>query len=198
MRIIQSSGYIDEETKTSFDPNHHDPLEHPRPFKYENIILPPFWYSSLHHKQFEKKRKHRKQEGSISKSDLTTMISKSWREIDPEVLAYCEKLHKIEKASAAEREVASKISDATVSRESTPESSVVWPASLGRSQETKRKAVPMEISSSNAVTNSPAGRVAERVCVSSTLQSIDDELDSLDDFTFDDDGFRFDFSQDVV
>ena len=197
MRIIQSSGYIDDETKTGFDPNHHDPLEHPRPANYANLTLPPFWYSSVHHKDFEKKRKHRKQEGSISKTDLTTMISKSWRKIDPEVLAYCEKLHKLEKSTAAKREVASKNSEVAQSEESTPESSVVWPASMRRSKQGTCTAVPMEISSSNPVEGMPMDRAQKKTHVSSSLQSTLDELDDFGDFTFDDEGFRFDFSKGI-
>jgi hypothetical protein len=97
MRILQEKGVIDDKTKASFDPNHYDPLEHPIPSKYKGVTLPPYWYSSLHQKELEKKRKHRKQEGSISKSALTAMISKGWSEIDPETKQYCEKLAEAEK-----------------------------------------------------------------------------------------------------
>jgi hypothetical protein len=97
MRILQEKGVIDDKTKASFDPNHYDPLEHPIPSKYKGVTLPPYWYSSLHQKELEKKRKHRKQEGSISKSALTAMISKGWSEIDPETKQYCKKLSEAEK-----------------------------------------------------------------------------------------------------
>ena len=97
MYILQSAGYIDEEIRTSYDPNHYDELECPRPVKYENLMLPPYWYSSVHRKKFEKERKHRKIQGSISKADLTAMISKSWREIDPTIHEYCKRLANAEK-----------------------------------------------------------------------------------------------------
>jgi hypothetical protein len=51
----------------------------------------------LHQKELEKKRSHHKQEGSISKSELTSMISKGWREIDPDTKQYCENLAEAEK-----------------------------------------------------------------------------------------------------
>jgi hypothetical protein len=97
MRILQEKGVIDDKTKATFDPNHYDPLEHPIPLKYKGVTLPPYWYSSLHQKELEKKRSHRKQEGSISKSDLTSMISKGWREIDPDTKQYCKNLAEAEK-----------------------------------------------------------------------------------------------------
>jgi hypothetical protein len=77
-------------TYASFNPYHFDPLEleYPRPAKYKDLILPPYWYSSLH----KRNRKHRKQEGSISKSELTALISKSWHNVEPEIFEYCTKI----------------------------------------------------------------------------------------------------------
>ena len=97
MYILQTAGHTDEETQTNYDPHHYDELEFPRPAKYEDLMLPPYWYSSVHRKNFEKKRKHRKKQGSINKSDLTAMISKSWREADPTIRKYCTKLANAEK-----------------------------------------------------------------------------------------------------
>lgn len=96
MYILHEAGCIDE-IKACFDPNHYDPLEHPRPEKYANLILPPYWYSSAHRYEHEKKRKHRKQDRSIDKNDLTAMIAKSWREVDPIVRNYVSKLAMAEK-----------------------------------------------------------------------------------------------------
>ncbi|KAL3780597.1 hypothetical protein ACHAWO_010256 [Cyclotella atomus] len=101
MFILQEAGCIGDEIKACYDPNHHDPLEHPRPEKYTNLILPPYWYSSAHRKEDEKKRKHRKQDGSIDKNDLTAMISKSWREVDADVRNYVSKLAMAEKKKYA-------------------------------------------------------------------------------------------------
>ncbi|KAL3779314.1 hypothetical protein HJC23_013764 [Cyclotella cryptica] len=97
IRILHENGVTDNEIKASCDPGHFDPLEHPRPIKYRDITLPPYWYSSVHRKEVEKKRKHRKQEGRFSKTILTAMISGSWREVDPEVRQYCNKLANAEK-----------------------------------------------------------------------------------------------------
>jgi hypothetical protein len=101
MYILQQAGYIGDEIKACYDPNHHDPLEHPRPEKYSNLILPPYWYSSAHRKEDEKKRKHRKRDGSIDKNDLTAMIAKSWREVDINVRTYVSKLAAAEKRKYA-------------------------------------------------------------------------------------------------
>ncbi|KAL3786782.1 hypothetical protein ACHAWO_002418 [Cyclotella atomus] len=69
--------------------------------KYSNLILPPYWYSSAHRKEDEKKRKHRKLDGSIDKNDLTAMIAKSWREVDINVRTYVSKLAAAEKRKYA-------------------------------------------------------------------------------------------------
>ena len=142
IHILQSSGYLDEETRTFFDPEHYDALEHPRPAKYENIMLPPFWYSSVHRKNFEKKRKHRKQEGSISKADLTAMISKSWREIDPEIHQYCTRLanaekmkwkileNKQDKANPSNESCGSIVKSASHASQVKPGNTVIWPSSI--------------------------------------------------------------------
>eukprot|EP00956_Cyclotella_meneghiniana_P027519 scaffold61817_cov89-Cyclotella_meneghiniana.AAC.2 len=97
MYIHQQNGYIDNEIRAAYDPDHYDPVEHPRPSKYAKLVLPPYWYSSIHRKEYEKKRVHRKQEGSMSKSELTAMISKRWREVDIETSQYCKKLSNAEK-----------------------------------------------------------------------------------------------------
>jgi hypothetical protein len=98
MYILQQEGCIGKEIKTYYDPNHHDPLEHPRPAKYASLLLPPYWYSSAQRNRQEKRRKHRKQDGSINKNDLTAMIAKNWREVDTDVRNYVSKLASAEKA----------------------------------------------------------------------------------------------------
>jgi hypothetical protein len=98
MYILQQEGCIGKEIKTYYDPNHHDPLEHPRPAKYANLLLPPYWYSSAQRNKQEKKRRHRKQDGYVDKNDLTSMIAKSWREIDTDVRNYVSRLASAEKA----------------------------------------------------------------------------------------------------
>jgi hypothetical protein len=99
--ILQSSGSYDSEIKHSRP--HYDAVEHPRPRKYVDLVLPPNWYSSLHRKEAEKRRKHRKTEGGISKTMLTSMISKSWKEVHAEVKGYCERLAGVEKRRYEER-----------------------------------------------------------------------------------------------
>ena len=127
--ILQEAGYVDVEIKASFDPSHHDPLEHPRPSKYADTILPPYWYSSAQRTETEKRRKHRKQEGSISKNELTALISKSWREIDPEVKHYVSKLARAEKMKYTELRKASASLELS-SRSSSPPLPDILPASL--------------------------------------------------------------------
>jgi hypothetical protein len=134
--ILQEAGCIGKGIKECYDPNHHDPLEHPRPEKYADLILPPFWYSSAHRKECERKRKHRKQEGSIGKNDLTAMIAKSWREVDTDVRNYVSKLATAEKRkyeairkSAVQTEPKSPPALPELTSISPPP--VVWPRSLG-------------------------------------------------------------------
>jgi hypothetical protein len=92
-RILQSAGPVDESLLSNIVPNHFDPVEHPRPSKYENVLLPPYWYQSLSKANLEKKRKHRKGKSRIDLRTLSKMISTSWREAnDQEVIAYCQKL----------------------------------------------------------------------------------------------------------
>ena len=95
-RILQSSGIIDEEILSSLDPNHRDAIEFPRPLKYQNLDLPPYWYSSLHKADTEKKRKHRKREGRLDLKTLSKTISANWKNSDPLVVEYCRKLAKAE------------------------------------------------------------------------------------------------------
>jgi len=89
---------IAEEVRESLIPGHHDPLEWPRPKRYQDIIMAPYWYSSLHKAEIEKKRKHRKLPGRISLSELSKTISANWRKADNDVIEYCRKL------AAAEQE----------------------------------------------------------------------------------------------
>ena len=96
--IQTSTGVIDEEILPTLDPNHTDHLEFPRPAKYENIALPPYWYSSFHKKDLEKNRKHRKRAGggTMDLKTLSKTISASWRDADQEVIDYCRRLAKAE------------------------------------------------------------------------------------------------------
>ncbi|KAL7535484.1 hypothetical protein ACHAXR_006514 [Thalassiosira sp. AJA248-18] len=94
--LVQSAGIIDEEIAPLLDPNHHDPIEFPRPAKYQDLVLPPFWYFSSSKAVIEKKRKHRKRTGE-SRMDMKTLsktISSSWRKCDKAVVEYCRKLAK--------------------------------------------------------------------------------------------------------
>ena len=77
MRILQSSGTkIDDATAATLTPaDHCDPFEHPRPQKYVDIRLPPYWYSSYINGKAENvgggpKRKHRKCPGRLSMATL--------------------------------------------------------------------------------------------------------------------------------
>jgi hypothetical protein len=181
MRILHENGVTDNEIKTSFDPNHYDPLEHPRPIKYRDVALPPYWYSSVHRKEVEKKRKHRKQEGRFSKTILTAMISQSWRENDPEIRQYCNKLAIAEKQKYNETQKAtSTCDDEKVEFQSTTLSDNIIPA--------------------QAPTNGPSVEVREVLYdsirpVESVLDKIYPELFDEDGF---DDGFRFNFSQGIL
>ena len=96
-RIVQSTGSaINEEVLASYDPNHYDPLEFPRPSKYQDVIMYPYWYSSSHKAAIEKKRKHRKLKGRMDFKTLSKTISVAWRHADYEVVQYCRKLAKAE------------------------------------------------------------------------------------------------------
>ena len=95
-RIVQSTGSVNEEVLASYDPNHYDPLEFPRPSKYQNIIMYPYWYSSSHKAAIEKKRKHKKLKGRMDFKTLSKTISVAWRHADHEVVQYCRKLAKAE------------------------------------------------------------------------------------------------------
>lgn len=181
MRILHENGVTDNEIKTTFDPNHFDPLEHPRPIKYRDVALPPYWYSSVHRKELEKKRKHRKQEGRFSKTILTAMISQSWREIDPEIRQYCNKLALAERQKYNEsQKTTSTCDDETVDLQSLNLRDNITPV--------------------QASTNEPVVEVRGVLHDSihpmeSVLEKIYPELFDEDSF---DDGFRFNFSQGAI
>ncbi|KAL7464499.1 hypothetical protein ACHAXS_004833 [Conticribra weissflogii] len=104
VRLLQSIGCDD--VIAGYDPNHHDPLEHPRPTKYENVKLPPYWYSGTIAWELAKDgvktlappRKHRKRENGMPLAELSRAISSSWKNVDREVAAYCNKLSKADAA----------------------------------------------------------------------------------------------------
>ena len=83
---------VAEEVKESLIPGHHDPLEWPRPKRYQDIVMAPYWYSSLHKAEIEKKRKHRKLPGRMSLSELSKTISANWKKANDDVVEYCRKL----------------------------------------------------------------------------------------------------------
>ena len=129
--ILQEKGYSNpEDVKTSFNQHHSDPLElqYPRPSKYKDIALPPYWYSSVHQQIREKHRKHRKQEGSISKSELTTLISKSWHHVEPEIYQYCTQLAEAEKQRR--EKLAAVSQQPAMKAQPTPHLPVLWSSSL--------------------------------------------------------------------
>ena len=96
-RIIQSStGVIDDDILASLDPEHHDELDFPRPSKYADTVLRPYWYSSAHKASVDKKRKHRRRKGRMDLKTLSKAVSAAWKTADPEVIEYCNKLAKAE------------------------------------------------------------------------------------------------------
>jgi len=89
---IVDGGAVDPLVLAAHDPNHHDPLEWPRPERYQDVIMAPYWYSSLHKAKIEKKRKHRKVPGRMSLSEMSKTVSANWRNAIPEVIEYCREL----------------------------------------------------------------------------------------------------------
>lgn len=105
--ILESDGVIDDEVLGALDPDHKDPTEFPRPARYASLVLPPYWYSAEHKAALEKRRKHRKREGS-SRMDFPTLsktVSERWKKADADVVAYCKRLARAE-ADKYERKVA--------------------------------------------------------------------------------------------
>lgn len=69
MYLLQTIGTVDDESRGMYAPDdHYDALEHPRPKKYTNIKLPPYWYCS-----FQVKKKTRAQESPGSNRYDTTV-----------------------------------------------------------------------------------------------------------------------------
>ncbi|KAL7449035.1 LOW QUALITY PROTEIN: hypothetical protein ACHAXS_005168 [Conticribra weissflogii] len=97
MRLLLESDLIDDEIKTTFQPDHFDYIEHPRPLKYKDVQMPPFWYSSFVKPEYIENRKHCKKEGRISFKELSQKISASWRSIDDETASYINKLAEFER-----------------------------------------------------------------------------------------------------
>ncbi len=98
MRLLIESGLVDDEIRATLQPNHFDYIEHPRPSKYRDVQMPPFWYSSFVKPEYIENRKHRKIDGRISFKELSQKISATWKEIDEETAAYIEKLADFEQA----------------------------------------------------------------------------------------------------
>mmetsp|Transcript_1932 Transcript_1932/g.4249 ORF Transcript_1932/g.4249 Transcript_1932/m.4249 type:complete len:377 (+) Transcript_1932:70-1200(+) len=103
MRLLLESGLIDDEIKATLLPDHFDSIEHPRPSKYKDVQMPPFWYSSFVKPKYIEKRKHRKIEGRISFKELSQKIAASWKEIDEETAAYIDKLANFEQSKYDEK-----------------------------------------------------------------------------------------------
>lgn len=189
MYIHQENGYIDDEIKAVYDPDHYDPVEHPRPAKYAKLVLPPYWYSSIHRKEYEKKRVHRKQEGSMSKSELTSIISKRWREVDIETSRYCKKLSNAEKLR---RSMESSCDSSAINAVSSGTSETTVNGDDWTTQTSTTSPIPRHISSMT----SPISR-RDRSRVPSSPK-VDAEVDaSLDDFSlkgFETNPFPFNFS----
>ena len=61
-------GIMDTELIDKIYPFHRDPLEHLCPSRYQDVQLPPYWYSSSMSANSRRKRRHRKREGGISQS----------------------------------------------------------------------------------------------------------------------------------
>ena len=66
------NGVADDDTKADLDlaPKYFDPIEHPRPAKNRDLVLPQFLYSSAQRLNIEKKRKHNRQDGRIGLKEL--------------------------------------------------------------------------------------------------------------------------------
>ena len=93
--IQTNTGDIDKEVLHAIScmgEDFYDPIEHPRPEKYKDIVMPPYWYSAVHSHGLEKKRKHRKQTGRLRMAELSKMISRIWKKSDPSLVKYCERL----------------------------------------------------------------------------------------------------------
>ena len=99
----------DEGVRASIDRKHYDPVEHPRPSQYKDLILPPYWYCNV--KPNGQKRKHRKREGRLDLCSLNRMISTAWKRIlveeeggkeKPDVMSYCKRLAAIGAAECRE------------------------------------------------------------------------------------------------
>jgi hypothetical protein len=99
------NGVVDDDIKAELDlaPKYFDPIEHPRPAKYRDLLLPPFWYSSAQRLNAEKKRKHKKQDGRIGLQELNSMISSRWKTADDFTKAYVNELARHEAANYKER-----------------------------------------------------------------------------------------------
>mmetsp|Transcript_24062 Transcript_24062/g.48244 ORF Transcript_24062/g.48244 Transcript_24062/m.48244 type:complete len:384 (-) Transcript_24062:254-1405(-) len=104
IRLLQSRGCSDDSLSAGYEPNHHDPLEHPRPSKYQGIKLPPYWYSGSITWELMKMgvlstrppRMHRKREGGMSLKELSQAMSLSWQNVDQETADYCKKLAEVD------------------------------------------------------------------------------------------------------
>ena len=89
-------GVMDAELIDKLDPFHRDPLEHPRPSRYQDVKLPPYWYSASMSVNSRRNRRHRKREGGIDLKTLSRTISERWRTAEPEVVSFAKRLAQAE------------------------------------------------------------------------------------------------------
>eukprot|EP00970_Alexandrium_tamarense_P015568 scaffold5299_cov183-Alexandrium_tamarense.AAC.2 len=94
------NGVVDDDIKAELDlaPKYFDPIEHPHPAKYRDLLLPQFLYSSAQRLNTEKKRKHKKQDGRLGLQELNSMISSRWKTADDFTKAYVNELARHEAA----------------------------------------------------------------------------------------------------
>mmetsp|Transcript_7231 Transcript_7231/g.14831 ORF Transcript_7231/g.14831 Transcript_7231/m.14831 type:complete len:512 (+) Transcript_7231:70-1605(+) len=96
MRLLREAGFIDDEIRATLRPGHFDQNEHPRPAKYRDVEMPPFWYSSFAKNEHDGKRKHTKKACRFPLKELSQMIAANWKEIDEETSAYTKRLADME------------------------------------------------------------------------------------------------------
>lgn len=128
MRLLREAGFIDDEIRATLRPGHFDQNEHPRPAKYQDVEMPPFWYSSFAKHEHDGKRKHTKKACRFPLKELSQMIAANWKEIDEETFAYTKRLADMEQAKylillkedllKSEEAEANEIEEATLAKES--------------------------------------------------------------------------------
>ncbi|KAL7461229.1 hypothetical protein ACHAXS_001655 [Conticribra weissflogii] len=98
MRLLYEAGFVDDEIRATLRPGHFDKIEHPRPARYRDVEMPPFWYSSFAKHEQDGKRKHSKKDCRFPLKELSQKISANWKEMDEETAAYTKRLADWEQA----------------------------------------------------------------------------------------------------